>query len=137
MANNAGQVVLYPYLWQSQRDDGETEGRKKRPACLVLRMHDKKQALHHLVILAISSKPPGAGQKAIEIPDTERKRAGLSRYPRAWIVVSEYNYDIEELSYYYEPGEPLGAFSAPFLRQIAMAVQSALKTAGARIDRIR
>lgn len=137
MANKAsqGSVVLYPYLWESQRESGETEGRKKRPACLILRMHDSKHALHHLVILAISSKPPSARQKAIEIPDTERQRAGLSKYPRAWITVSEYNYDVEELSFYYEPGEPLGAFSTPFLRQIARAVQPAFKKIGARIDR--
>jgi hypothetical protein len=139
MPNKAdrGSVVLYPYLWQSQRDAGETEGRKTRPACLILRMHEPKEDLHHLVILAISSKPPGPDQKAIEIPDTERQRAGLSKYPRAWIVVSEYNYDIEELSWYYEPREPLGAFSAPFLRQIAVAAQPAFKKIGARVDRTR
>jgi hypothetical protein len=100
-------------------------------------MHEPKEDLHHLVILAISSKPPSPDQKAIEIPDTERRRVGLSKYPRAWIIVSEYNYDIEERSWYYEPQEPLGAFSAPFLRQIAVAAQSAFKKIGARVDRTR
>ena len=84
-----GSVILYPYLWVSQRDDGETEGRKKRPTCLVLRLDDPGHAVHHLILLAISSQPPRPDQIAIEVPDTERRRAGLSRSPRAWIVVSE------------------------------------------------
>lgn len=138
MANSLtqGSVVAYPYLWASQRDSGETEGRKARPACVVLRLHDPQDAIHHLVILAISSKPPTERQKALEIPDTERKRAGLSRYPRAWIVVSEYNTDIEERSWYLESGKPpLGAFSAPFLREIALASRPAFARANARVDR--
>jgi len=40
--------------------------------------------------LAITSQPPRADQRALEVPATERRRAGLTRYPRAWIVVSEY-----------------------------------------------
>jgi hypothetical protein len=130
-----GSVIVYPYLWTTQRDAGETEGRKSRPACVVLRLFEPKQAMHHLVILAISSKPPSDDQKALEIPDTERKRAGLSRYPRAWIVVSEYNYDTAEGSWYYEPKKPLGSFSMPFLREIAVALAPAFSRTGARVDR--
>ncbi len=133
-----GSVIVYPYLWRRQRDAGETEGRKARPACVVLRLRDSRQGLHHLVILAISSKEPAEDQKAIEIPDTERKRAGLSRYPRAWIVVSEYNYDTAEHSWYYEPAKPpLGSFSSIFLREIATALEPAFTHIGARIDRTK
>jgi hypothetical protein len=131
-----GSVIVYPYLWTSQRDAGETEGRKSRPVCLVLRIHDPERSIHHLFLLGISSQPPRSDQAALEIPDIERRRAGLSRYPRAWIVVSEYNYDIAEQSYYYEPNTPpLGAFSAPFLREVAKAVRSGLSKAAARVDR--
>lgn len=131
-----GSVIVYPYLWVTQRDAGETEGRKTRPVCLVLRLRDPKQDLHHLLLLAISSQPPRADQAALEIPDTERRRAGLSRYTRAWIIISEYNYDIAERSWYYEPNRPpLGAFSAPFLRDIAKALRTALTNAAARVDR--
>jgi hypothetical protein len=133
-----GSVIVYPYLWARQRDAGETEGRKTRPACVVLRLRDRQQALHHLVILAISSKPPAENQRAIEIPDTERQRAGLSRYPRAWVIVSEYNYDVVERSWYYEARKPpLGAFSAPFLHQIATALQPIFSRVDVRIDRTR
>ena len=81
-----------------QKNEGETEGRKSRPVCLVLRVPDVARKVTHLFLLAISSKPPRPTQVAIEIPDTERRRAGLSRYPRAWITVSEFNYDVAERS---------------------------------------
>ena len=130
-----GTVIAYPYLWASQRDHGESEGRKDRPVCLLLSLHDLAQHVHHLVLLAISSQPPASDQIALEIPDTERRRGGLTRYPRAWVVISEYNYDIAEQSFYYNASiAPLGRFSAPYLREIATAFRTNL-TATARIDR--
>jgi hypothetical protein len=129
-------VIIYPYLWASQRDVGEAEGRKTRPVCLVLRLYDNEQHFHHLVLLAITSRPPHSDQRALEIPDTERRRAGLLRYPRAWVIVSEYNYDIAERSYYFEPQTPpLGTFSMPFLREVATALRAALTKPNARVDR--
>ena len=102
----------------------------------MLRIKDPDRALHHLILLPITSQPPRPDQAALEIPDMERRRAGLTRYPRAWVVVGEYNYDIAEQSYYYEPNTPaLGAFSAPFLREIAKAVRAALPRTTARVDR--
>ena len=131
-----GSVIHYPYLWVAQRDAGETEGRKTRPACLILRVRDSKKPIHHLFLLAISSQPPRPDQIALEIPDTERRRGGLSRYARAWIVVSEYNYDIAEQSWYYEPNRPpLGTLGATFVRDIAKAFRAALTNQAARVDR--
>jgi hypothetical protein len=127
-----GSVIHYPYLWASQRETGESEGRKDRPVCLLLAVHDPAQDVHHLVLLAISSQPE---QMALEIPDTEKRPGGLTRYPRAWIIISEYNYDIAERSYYYNPNiAPLGTFSISYLREIARAFRANL-TSIARIDR--
>src|ERR1700674_229761 len=125
-----GSVITYPYLWASQHHAGETEGRKARPTCLVLRTYDLDRSIHHLFLLAITSQPPRADQAAIEIPDTERRRGGLTRYPRAWIIISEYNYDIAERSFYYEhTTPPLGTFSTPFLREVAGSLRTALTRA--------
>jgi hypothetical protein len=130
-----GAVIAYPYLWASQRDRGESEGRKDRPVCLLLAFHDDAHDVHHLMLLAISSQPPAPDQIALEIPDTERRRGGLTRYPRAWIVISEYNYDIAERSFYYNSNiAPLGTFSAHYLREIATAFRANWSTAS-RIDR--
>ena len=107
-----GSIIYYPYLWREQRDAGETEGRKTRPVCLLLRVRDPGSGFHHLFLLGISSQPPRPDTKALEIPDIERHRGGLTRYPRAWVVVGEYNYDVAERSFYYDPNTPLlGRFS--------------------------
>lgn len=129
-----GSVIRYPYLWVRQAASGETEGRKDRPCCLAIRV--EREGLHHLILLAISSKPPASDQSAIEIPDIERRRGGLSRYPAAWLVVSEYNYDIAEESYYLDPaGKVLGAFSPPFMANVARVLRPLLTARGARVNR--
>lgn len=72
----------------------------------------------------------------LEIPETERKRAGLFRYPRAWIVVDEYNSDIAEHSWFFEPAvKPLGIFSEQFLRQITDALRIEMRMGARRVDR--
>jgi hypothetical protein len=88
-----GDLVVYPYLWADQHERGETEGRKSRPVCLALRLRDPKKDIHHLMLVAISSREPAKSRTAIEVPDTERQRAKLVRYPRPWVIVDEYNYD--------------------------------------------
>jgi hypothetical protein len=130
----SGAVVNYPYLWRWQQERGETEGRKERPVCVVLALH--AESLTHLAILAISSRPPDADQVAIEVPEIECKRAGLSELKRAWITVSEYNYDIAERSFYLDPNAPiLGRFSRSFMMQLAGAAAPLFRGVKARIDR--
>ena len=31
-------IIIYPYLWEHQASKGETEGRKKRPAAVAMRL---------------------------------------------------------------------------------------------------
>lgn len=72
----------------------------------------------------------------MEIPETERKRGGLVRYPRAWIVLDEYNTDIAEHSWYLEPyTKPLGVFSEQFLRQVTNALRIEMRAGAQRVDR--
>ncbi len=62
------------------------------------------------------------GQKAVSIPETEKRRAGLERDIQLWVVLDEYNYDLVGASWYLEPEPPLGRFSkaffAPLLQQL-------------------
>jgi len=55
-----------------------------------------RDGLTRLALLAISSRPPAEDQTALEVPEIERRREGLSEWKRAWVAVSEYNYDIAE-----------------------------------------
>lgn len=131
-----GSVVHYPYLWAVQHRNGETQGRKDRPVCVLLRLADREKDFHHLILLAISSKPPDTGQAALELPETEKRRAGLDRYPRAWVYVSDYNHDIAERSWYLDPAlAPLGMISPAFLKEIASAFRARLPRSTRRIDR--
>ena len=130
-----GAVIHYPYLWRWQRDRGESEGRKERPVCLMLAIRQGEET--HLVLLAISGTLPASDQTTLVIPPLERRRAGLKEWKEAWITVSEYNYDIAERSFYYEP-EPqvLGQFSKAFLGKIAAAARPFITQQSARISRL-
>lgn len=129
-----GSIFRYPYLWAWQRDKGEAEGRKARPVCMVLAI--PKGAQTHLVILAISGTPPRADQTALEIPQLECRRAGIRDWTDAWITVSEFNHDIAEVSFYYDPSaERLGSFSKGFLAKVAAAFRPFLALPAARVSR--
>lgn len=78
-------------------------GRKSRPTCVVIAVRDAKDGLTHLALLVVTTQPPQSDRGAIEVPDTEARRAGLSDPKRCWVMIDEYNYDIAERSWYIEP----------------------------------
>jgi hypothetical protein len=134
----SGSVISYPYLWRWQRDAGREHGEKHRPVCVALALPDPRQNLTHLMLLPISATAPAADQLAIDIPLLELKRAGLSVFKCGWITVGEYNYDIAESSFYFEPGsELLGQFSPRFLEEIRQALRPVLAKREGRVDRTR
>jgi hypothetical protein len=131
-----GHVVRYPYLWLWQSELGREEGEKDRPACLALTIRSEAQNLTHLAILAISGTPPASGQSALEIPQLELRRAGLTDSKRGWITVSEYNYDILERSWDFPVSKPpQGRFSRPFLKLVQAAVLETIRGKKGRVDR--
>ena len=130
-----GSIITYPYLWRWQSERGETEGRKERPVCVVIVVVGA-DGLTHLALLAISSRPPTASEVALEVPEIERRRAGLSDFRKAWVTVGEYNYDVAERSFFLEPGLPvLGQFGRAFMRKIAMAAAPLFAARQGRVDR--
>ena len=67
-----------------------------------------------LVLFPITSQPPSPGRFAAEIPEMEKRRAGLDATLRLWIILDEYNQDIVGRSFYLEPEPPPGRFSKAF-----------------------
>lgn len=131
-----GSIIEYPYLWSDQDRRGETEGRKHRPVCVALTVRSS-QSEHHVLLLAVSGQAPRPDQAALAIPEIERRRAGLTRYPAAWITTSEYNYDILERSFYYDPNAAvLGALSQSFMAKVATELRERLRRRSARVSRI-
>jgi hypothetical protein len=125
----------YPYLWRWQQARGEEGGRKGRPVCVAIAMKDEA-GLTHLALLAITGTEPTIDQRAVELPALEIRRLGLDARKPAWIIVSEYNYDILERSFSLEPPrQPLKRLSPGFLKQVLAAFRPTLLAAEARVDR--
>lgn len=105
-------VIRYPYLWAREAAQGETEGRKLRPAVVGVRLPRREGDA--LLLFPITSTQPGSERFAVEIPDTEKRRAGLESHLRLWIILDDYNEDVIGRSFYLEPEPPLGRFSKAF-----------------------
>lgn len=115
-----GAVLLFPYLWAREAAQGETEGRKPRPVAVGVRI-PKPNGEDVLVLFPITSKEPSRGRFAAEIPDIEKRRAGLDGALRLWIILDEYNQDVIGQSFYLEPEPPLGYFSKAFFLPLLQA----------------
>ena len=115
-----GAVLRFPYLWAREAAQGETEGRKPRPVAVGVRIPRPNEE-DVLVLFPITSKEPSRGRFAAEIPDIEKRRAGLDSALRLWIILDEYNQDIIGRSFYLEPEPPLGYFSKAFFLPLLQA----------------
>lgn len=124
----AGQVFDYHYLWKWQADRGETEGRKKRPSCVVI-VVTNATGYHVMFIAPITSKVPDAARIALQIPETEARRAKLDTHLPLWVILDELNVDVLETSYTLEDRSARGSFSPAFTDAILRGVQR-LRAAG-------
>ena len=105
-------VIRYPYLWVREAAVGETEGRKLRPVAVGVRL--PRAQGDALLLFPITSSRPDSGRLAVEVPATEKRRAGLDEHLRLWVVLDEYNQDAIGRSFYLIPEPPLGHFSKRF-----------------------
>ncbi|WP_244613468.1 hypothetical protein [Methylosinus sp. Ce-a6] len=62
----------------------------------------------------ITSKQPTAGRFAVQVPEIEKRRAGLDADLPLWIILDEFNEDAIGRSFYLEPEPSLGRFSRAF-----------------------
>ncbi len=131
---NDGDVIEYEYLWHWQAEEGRVNGEKNRPTCLLLTT--VRDGLTHIFLVPISSTPPQPDQRAIEIPELERKRAGIMDNP-SWVRVHEFNYDVAEHSYVLDRSRPRrGSFSEAFLQKIRVAFMEEIKAkSNLKVDR--
>jgi hypothetical protein len=110
----SGVVILYPYLWSQEAKRGETEGRKHRPSVVAIRVARINRS-DLLILFPITTKAPKTECFAVEIPELEKRRAGLDIILRQWLILDECNEETIPGSYYLEPDARIGAFSKPFL----------------------
>lgn len=119
-----GVVLRYPYLWGRQAQSGETEGRKSRPTAVGFRLVRPGGDL--LLLFPITTSQPSSDRRSVEVPETEKHRAGLEADRRQWIVLDETNVDGINNSFYVEPDAVVGYFSraffVPLMRQVAARI---------------
>jgi hypothetical protein len=85
----AGLVISYSYLWHREHQAGRDEGRKDRPAVIVLAV-DSDPHGPVVTVLPITHAPPSEPGRAVEIPPALKRHLGLDE-ARSWVVVSEGN----------------------------------------------
>lgn len=125
-APKAGDVLRYPYLWARQAGHGETEGRKTRPCAVILSLK-AGGGQTELRLCAVTTQPPQTDTHAVEVPEIEKRRAGLDSNVPLWVIVDEHNLDVFEQSFYIEPRSHIGAFSNSFTKVLQKEMVSALR----------
>lgn len=122
-----GSVILYPYLWDWQRERGETEGRKDRETVIAARFDYRGEEL--LALLPVTSRPPGNGVDAYEIPALEVKRLQRGGATRLWVILSEFNVDAVDNSFYLTADCKVADLSRAVYRKLHEAFAAAAPTA--------
>jgi hypothetical protein len=123
---SVGDVWRYPFLWSREAARGETEGRKRRPVALILLTRTAAGELE-VLMAPITSQQTASNAFAREVPDIEKRRAGLDAHLRLWVVADEANTDLPQRSFYFEPDARLGAFSLQFTKAVQALMIEALK----------
>ncbi|MDN5927218.1 MAG: hypothetical protein L0I29_09100 [Hyphomicrobiales bacterium] len=124
-----GSVVLYSYLWARERDRGEESGRKARAVCVMIILRGPN-GVETPLLFPVTSRRPFPDRRAVEIPETEARRARL--YTPAWVIVDEFNTDDLRNSFAIEDRQPLGVFSRKFMARISAEAAAAIRAGGAR-----
>lgn len=114
----AGDMIIYPFLWAWEVAQGVTHAAKERP-CIVALRRDRAQAAPILVILPITTRAQEARNGYIPLPQSELRRAGLNGLRPQGVMVRDCN--LEDLS------NPIGLrplmharrFSASYTQEIA------------------
>jgi hypothetical protein len=109
-----GLVISYNYLWAREYDRHEESGRKARPACVQIIVAGKGGTV--VALFPITSQPPQAGRTALEIPEIEARRVGLS-IP-SWIIIDEWNLDDLAKSPHIADPRPIGSLSPVFMKRV-------------------
>jgi hypothetical protein len=110
-----GLVISYNYLWAREYDRREESGRKARPACVQIIIAGGGGGTV-VALFPISSQSPQAGRTALEIPEMEARRIGLT-IP-SWIVVDEWNLDDLAKSPHIADARPIGTLSPAFMKRV-------------------
>jgi hypothetical protein len=124
MTPSNGLVIFYDYLWAREYDRHEESGRKARPACVQI-IVAKTGGGTVVALFPITSQPPRESRTALEIPETDARRIGLTS--PSWIVIDEWNLDNLEKSPHIADSRPLGSLSPAFMKRVRAAAADRIR----------
>ncbi len=130
-APRVGQVWRYPYLWSHEVDAGRLEGGKHRPAAVAL-LTANRDGEAVVMLVPLTTLEPENNPFALEVPETELRRAGLDPSVRAWVIANEYNFEAYRRTYYLEPRALTGGFTSMFIKLVQGRMIEAIKARKAR-----
>ena len=84
-----GLVIRHAYLWWNEARKGREEGAKDRP-CVIVHLRQNEYQETETFIALITHTPPAIPEKAIEIPQSTKKRLGLDK-EASWVITTEVN----------------------------------------------
>jgi len=85
-----GLVICYRYLWLDELKEGREEGKKDRPAVIILCARQDDDGSVVVTVLPITHRAPQGVGIAVEIPGSVKRHLGLDAEP-SWVVVNEVN----------------------------------------------
>lgn len=89
-APEPGLVIPYAYLWRHEKHRGLEEGRKVRPAVIVLAVARGGAAGPLVTVVPVTHSAPTDVAAAMELPARVKQALGLDD-ARSWIVLEEVN----------------------------------------------
>jgi hypothetical protein len=119
-----GLVISYNYLWAREHDRGEESGRKARPACVQI-IVERRDSGTVVALFPITRQPPQPGRAALEIPEIEARRIGLT--VPSWIIIDEWNLDDLAKSPHIADSHPIGVFSVAFMKRVRGAAAARIR----------
>jgi hypothetical protein len=119
-----GLVIYYSYLWAREYDRREESGRKARPACLQI-IIAKPESGTIVALFPITSQPPPPERTALEVPETDARRIGLTR--PSWVIVDEWNLDDLAKSPHIADAHPIGVLSPAFMKRVRAAAADRIR----------
>lgn len=86
----AGLVIRYAFLWDHEARQGATEGRKDRPAAIIVAVRKDADGDVRVTVAPITHEAPGDPDASIEIPSAVTKGLGLDGQ-RQWLRLDQVN----------------------------------------------
>lgn len=85
-----GQVIRHAFLWHGEHLAGSEEGRKDRPAVVVVAWQKEEGDPYQVAVLPITHTMPKDLSIALEIPPKVKRHLTLDG-ERSWIILNEVN----------------------------------------------